>query len=855
MSERIYEPKLRMTASVDGPLLGDEMYQVGFYDAGIMRKILNHIGSGDYKIYTLPIPRTPREFEIAKHFLYDPKVQYALVDKSQGGHKVVYCVIEDSPGWMSVLSKLGYEVYSGPKTNKRLKSFHRPALLNAHFDHLHVEVVDPTDYTRYNFYSVDDDMGVIPEYQTDAVRERLLDGGFVISTRIIQQAVKNIPMHLPPANDEVQTRDYYYDPVLRQHLIEDLLSTPVFNVRITGSEGFIKGNAIVAELPEGIDVITSEANIKSEIKCTTGYSFLAEPQGSKKRVLTDDQTFINFPQLFPHEDMEMWLDEDYQKIFNDATSGHLMTSWKHIYQRRWRDDHDLADNEARAKSQYIGYRWTAAGFNITQSPWLFKTSAISNAKPLEHRLPIPCAVYEQIISESLARMAGYDIEVEEGTIVRINELQVHVVSDIDWVEMYTSHGGHDQDDFFKLFYRNMEGGDYDGENVVIAVRSPNGYGEYTIFNYVEGSWSPTWHKADGTPIKFPKIDGTNWPTRLSTAVKFNQVNYLGLPSKSLPRQNRSGLYTQDDVIRDMEIAMSGGNVGGFVNAVMTHSMVLANHRPEQLCSLEDAIDKCINPDNVADVQAIDAETRKIMREVIDSGQDIDRSLWFGRKISMFVSPEEQPNLVEGRLTKFFKLCSAKNQAFKIRVDEWSQKNARPPQIVFDLGARLYTFAHPIVNDFRSNVQKANSTQYQNSNGLIARNEWESIYDYVVDTILSYERVEDRHDFVISLLSVALQQPTTLGTVSDQIVMNRHVYPYLESALQFYGVAMIPFFVVDNNSFKIERYKVDEFTYVTPEGEQLLFTDPLEYQNAHKKDSPLPISMAPATGVFDHLLVK
>lgn len=855
MSERIYEPKLRMTASIDGPLLGDELYQVGFYDAGIMRKILNHVGSGEYKIYTLPIPRTPFEFEVAKHFLYDPKVQYALVDKSQGGHKVVYCVIEDSPGWMSVLSELGYEVYSGPKTNKRLKSFHRPALLNAHFDHLNVQVVDPTDYTRYNFYSVDDDMGVIPEYQTDSVRERLLDGGFIISRRIIQQAVKNIPMTLPPSNDEIKTKDYYYDPVLRQNLMEDLLSNPVFNVRITCPEGFIKGNAIVADLPEGVDVITSPANIKSEIRCTTGYSFLGEPQTSKKRVLTDDQTFINFPQLFPHQDMEMWLNEDYQKIFDDATGGNLMTSWRHIYQRRWRDDYDLADNEARAKSQYIGYRWTAAGFSITHSPWLFKTTALSNAKPLEHRLPIPCAVYEQIISESLARMAGYDIDVEEGTIVRINELQVHVVSDIDWVEMYESHGGHDQDDFFKLFYRTMNGGEHDGEKVVIAVRSPNGYGEYSIFNYVEGSWSPTWHKADGTPIKFPEIDGNNWPMRLSTAVRFDQVKYSGLPSKSLPKETRSGFYTQEDVIRDMQIAMSGGNVGGFVNAVMTHSMVLAQHRPEQLCSLEDAIDKCINPDNTADVQAIDTETRKIMREVIDSGKDIDRSLWFGRKISMFVSPEEQPNLVEGRLTKFFKMCADKNKAFKIRVDDWAQKNARPPQIVFDLGARLYTFAHPVVNEFRSNVQKANSTQYQNSNGLIARTEWESIYDYVVHTILSYDRIEDRHDFVLSLFCVALQQPTTLGSVSDQIVMNRHVYPYLESALQFYGIAMVPFFVVDNNSFTIERYQVREFTHVTREGDELFFTDPLEYQAAHKKDSTLPMTMPAPTGVFDHLLVK
>jgi hypothetical protein len=51
-------------------------------------------------------------------------------------------------------------------------------------------------------------------------------------------------------------------------------------------------------LPLDVDVINSAANIKKEVTYTGGYRLLAEPQGPKSRVITDDQTVINFPKLF-----------------------------------------------------------------------------------------------------------------------------------------------------------------------------------------------------------------------------------------------------------------------------------------------------------------------------------------------------------------------------------------------------------------------------------------------------------------------------------------------------------------------------------------------------------------------------
>jgi hypothetical protein len=232
---------------------------------------------------------------------------------------------------------------------------------------------------------------------------------------------------------------------MRQNAIKDLLNTKAFNGRIIGPDGFLKGNCFVSDkLPEGVDVLSWHGNLKSEIVYEEGWMFQAEPQNAKSRVHTDDQTMINLPQLFTKSEMEYWLSEEYEKMFQEALNGKLLSNWKNIYQRTWKDKVDPEDEEAQARMQYVGYRWVAMGMKVTESPWMFETLATSHAKPLKSKIPIPCAVYEQIISESLARMAGYEIEVEQGTIQRLSELEVHVVNDLDWIEMYASHGGCDQ---------------------------------------------------------------------------------------------------------------------------------------------------------------------------------------------------------------------------------------------------------------------------------------------------------------------------------------------------------------------------------------------------------------------------
>jgi hypothetical protein len=84
---------------------------------------------------------------------------------------------------------MGYVVEGGGKTSKRLKTSHRPALINAHFelDEINVVTVECAQYSRYFEFSEDesefwliDAEDYLDEYQDPEVWDRLLDGGFVI---------------------------------------------------------------------------------------------------------------------------------------------------------------------------------------------------------------------------------------------------------------------------------------------------------------------------------------------------------------------------------------------------------------------------------------------------------------------------------------------------------------------------------------------------------------------------------------------------------------------------------------------------------------------------------------------------
>ena len=827
-------PKTRAIAYSNGPLRSVNNYQIGFYEMGAMRQALAHSGEDFFRVGSLPLPTNEREFNEIQEIINHPSIQYALVDKT----KIVITQIGNNTEWLSIFTDIGFKVKGGGKTAKRLKAFHRPTLINATFKlgEIFVQYADSDEFSRYTF----------DENYTEAETDRLLDGGFIIHPRIIQAGIKNIPFF--EAGSTNDPNEYYYNPRMRQKIIKDLLNAKAFNGRLIGPDGFLKGNCFVSDkLPDDVDVLAWHGNLKAEMVYENGWMFQAEPQNSKSMVYTDDQTMINLPQLFNKSEMEYWLTEEYEKQFQNALNGKLLSNWKNIYQRTLKDKIDIEDEESNARVQYVGYRWVALGMKITESPWMFETLTTSHARPLRSKIPIPCSVYEQIISESLARMSGYEIEVEQGTIQRLNELEVHVVNDIDWIEMYASHGGCDQDDFFKLFYREFEGGNLDGQKSVIVARSPNGIGEYSIFKYVEGTWYPQWFTSTGEKISFPKVSGRGWIQRLSEAVAEDKVSYVGLPSQINPPPKRiSEIYTREDVLTDIRTCMTTGSVGRFVNATMLHSSVFGAHRPLQLCSLEDAIDGFIQTAIATDRDCIDEDATVMVREVIQSGLPVDRALWDSRRFDKYLKKGEWVEKYEGIITQLNDLCKKYFVAYSKRVHAWAQENARPSDFIDKIGYRMSFHALPILRKFRMEIYNVNSYMTADQGGHVDRAGWDNLYQNIVNKIEFYEQESDRHDLVLGLYCASLKHKTSSGKITDQIVMNRLVFPYLERALQFYGIANRTIVTRhDDGTLQVNQIRTTEWEITDDAGICHEFDNALAYQKYCSRSSPVIFSSAKA----------
>ena len=326
--------------------------------------------------------------------------------------------------------------------------------------------------------------------------------------------------------------------------------------------------------------------------------------------------------------------------------------------------------------------------------------------------------------------------------------------------------------------------------------------------------------------------------RLSQAIREGKVSYTGLPSTHVNVASHSSVdYDQDQVLADLRAAMNGGNVGRFVNSTMLYASVFPNHRKEQLCSLEDAIDGCTQTVDPADRAAIDEEADVLVREVIESGRPIDRTFWESRNFQNSLKEGETVQLYDGKLTQIYDLCNHYFQAYRTRVIEWAQENARPDELVNQLGNRLYYHAQPHLRRFRMKIYNANSVDFVKNNNTVQRDDWEQLYTSIVDIIESQERLQDKHDFVLALYAASLKLPTSGGKISDQIVMNRIVNPYLLRALQHYGIASR--LIVERNpdgTLDINQVKSNSWTYLPDDEDGQTFTDVLEYQRYHSKYS-------------------
>jgi hypothetical protein len=742
---------------------------------------------------------------------------YAYVD----GNEMTIVQIEGYDRSATPLSQYGWSINAAAKTFKRLKTLNRPFRLWAELDRpIRVFLVEDDSYS-------DEDLeGLSPE-----LIERLLDGAFVISRELFTSCLGNV--YFPEIQQENIAPELMVDYYRSQEYLRQAQFFHAFNARIFGPmdfgsldhddelwtrPGMLKGEAFinVAGMCEKmhVDVICTRSALKFEVANTEQTFVLLEPQKAKRTGVNSDlQTMINLPAVYDFEDVSRWTKEDLLAKFHKLNTNQIMESWYDLSTPFFNSSSRFfTQDDVTTMTKWNARAWLMSGRKITESPWLYEQMGYAIAKGLQSkdnkklRFPVPCAARAQVISQSMASMAGDDYAIERGTARWSEPLEAIVVNDRDWIEMYHSHGGHDLDDFFVAYWRRIS-----GERKIILVRSPNDWGEYSVMDYYDGDWFPEFETHLGEVYSFPEVsdEPTLWPIRLSEMLEQGKIIYTGLPSQNNPPPKMDAEpYALKHVMQLIENnRASSVCVGANVNARSLHALCVRDHRSVQLTTMETCIDTGTQGGSLEDAEAVMAEARDMVAKIVrDPNIKIDEYMWYSRFAQFNDMPLDKsrldPNTHISRANKY-RIDAAQNFIKMIREHARKLIPNVDPQ-VHRLGLRFLRPAYNVLIETRLSMVRM---QEPGEQGLVPR-DWSDVHAPALNAINKFEKIVDRHDFVLALYSATLKVPTrSTGKITDQLVMNPHIFPYLLNAMRFYGLA---YYIDITPEGKIERSKSTEW---------------------------------------------
>ncbi len=819
------------------------------YMGGYAFPVLDHLADGrTYQILKAQLPQEgSKQYNQIAQIARAYETLWSYVDSGD-------VTIVQVEGWdrrATPLSHYGITINSGPKTFKRLKTLNRPFRLWNKLDRpLRVHVVDDDAYSDVDLEA----LGF-----TEADVEMLLDGAFTISRELFANCLNNVRFPELPDPDAISRPELMVDQYRAQEYLRQAQYFHAFNARIIGQmdfgslhhddelwtrPGMLKGEAFinVSDICERmrVDVICTRSALKFEVASSDLTYVFLEPQKAKTSGVNSDlQTMVNLPAVFGFEDVSSWLKEYVMGSFERLKNNQIMESWYDMSSPYFNSSaRQFGQNDVVTLSKWNARAWLMSGRKITESPWLFEQMAAAIIKPYRDedqrklRFPIPCAVRAQVISQSFASMSGADISVEFHEARWVPELESIVVSDDRWNEMYRSHGGMDLDDFFNGFYRTVG-----NLRKIILTRSPNDWGEYTMLDYVEGDWYPEFEGYQGNIMIFPQVsdDPALWPARLSEEFAAGKVLYTGMPSENNPApKGEARAYGVTDVL-DLLISNKEAQscVGANVNSRILHSASMRSLRPAQLAPLEACIDAGTQGGSADDTAAVHAEAKQIIEEILRSDAPIDEYIWMSRFADIYQFPFDRARL-NGKtdISKSHRYRVDVARSFMSMVREYVQLNLAQvvDPLVHRLGKRLLRPAGMALIDTRYAMVGMQNPGEQN----LIPGDWGDVHGPILNTLNDFEKISDRHDFMMGLYSACFKVPTaSTRKISDQLVMNPHLFPYLLDAMRFYGMA---YYVTINAEGKIDRTKVDEWDLKCPScGNEVHTNDPMVWQGFNVHD--------------------
>jgi hypothetical protein len=694
--------------------------------------------------------------------IHDPNVALAYAEPTG------LVLVHADGGWLGPWKKMGLQIEHGPKTTKRLKTLSRGFIFEKGFAAGDIAIKILAD---------DDEHPTKVPGLDGRAKQMLLDGAFLISRSLADQVIDSVTDRHTPRWQEQRARGR---------------ATRLCNARVLvpagtpGCEegGLLKGNCIVvedAEMYPGCHLVTHPCNIKTELKGWKAWHIGLEPQPPLSEVRTNVQAMLSLPQLFPTPEVMTWIDQEVYRVYASITEGKLLDTFERLSDRRLHGD--IAPDEL--DSHLLWTRWAAldffaSGHDFRHSPALVEKLFLAHTKSMlflpkgKVCIPVPCAVEEQVVSESMARLCGLELGLlQPGTIRRIAHYGFAVVSDQDWLEMNESHGGCDMDDHFMLFFRTIA-----GRKRVVVMRNPSDIGEYSVFEYVEGDPYPTFpwrtRQRDGsfaiTNVAFPVADLTGAPKRTSEALRDGSLKVLGLPEGETIPDAAEEAYSRESVVaKDLARVLQGVNPGVYVNAKMVLNSVLGRQSETLLATMEDVIDACTQGGSVEAMKAIRTQAKAMIDEVIASGVPIDEALWKSRGSPAL---ETQPPLIEGPLTKLIKHTQFKvSQGHKL-LSAWAQTiHEVPPTLeTYRTNAGDYAKMVKVLKDLRFESYQLHEVEVAGE-----KVDWQAFHAMVLDLVTPEQ---------VGLFALVVHEtPTTMTKkVTDGLLWNKAVFPHYLAAL-------------------------------------------------------------------------
>lgn len=598
----------------------------------------DHTGGSSYmfedclpgmKVTHHPIPQLRKEenpelfIDAVRKLLSQKDINLALVD----GNSLTVIRSE----WSGWLKPLELKISNSDKTSKRLKSLAHGYSITARLRHCSMEIIEG--------------------------EEKTLDGILFLSRKFVSRCLN-------------ETRNKLGETKFNQ-MMKRVRGAKIFSTRILCAQGkFLKGHAIVVD-GQDVDIRTHSCNLKKEVTESPDWLIGLEPMRGKETTRTNIQYIVNHSWLFPLESLKRWSTTETKSIFCDITTGKVSKFTEEVLsniKEKYKDQENETIWHEEVKHLLGQFHMKGGRFQnspfMTQETFKAFTERMLSVREGKINITIPCARHCQIISQTAAMEANLiHSDITPGTIKFLKEFGVAVVNDSDWLLMIDNHGGCDQDDFFDLIYREIN-----GVKKVVILRCPNDIGEYTILNPADENECPTSSYYDSKnnekEATWPALKVESFPPTMSDLLK------AGYKKIQIPKSSQaSGEYTKESVIEDVIRAMNNPGPGALVNAKIANNIVF-QALPQDFLSMEDAIDSNVMSRSTEALDFMMKVKDKLLKNIEQESMDE-----FYNRIKRLGAKKTH----QGTLSQIVDHVLQTREDFLKEIKKWGQLNLQIPE--------------------------------------------------------------------------------------------------------------------------------------------------------------------------------